>query len=237
MPVECEAESIIAQTSPDATPGSITLTLGGESVLLLGSRALFWPARRRVVIADLHLGKSHLFRRAGIAVPQGATQDDLDRLTQIVAQTDARQVWIVGDVLHGPVHDAGWKAHWLRWRAQHRDLDIAAVVGNHDRALAGANLNIELLGEQCGDGPFLFAHVPHVDPGGRHVLAGHVHPVASVPGVPRRWPVFWAQPRQTVLPAYSAFTGGFAVRAGQGDRLVACVDGVALRVPTLSRAG
>lgn len=85
--------------SPEA---ALAVALAGEPMTLLGERALFWPARARLIIADLHLGKSHVFRRAGIAVPSGATRGDLDRLAALVARTAARELWIVGDVLHGP---------------------------------------------------------------------------------------------------------------------------------------
>lgn len=215
---------------PALPDGALPLELAGQAVLLLGERALYWPARRRLVIADLHLGKSHVFRRAGIAVPRGATQDDLQRLARLVAETAARELWIVGDVLHGPAAQAGWREAWGHWRRQHAGLDIAVLNGNHDRALARAALDVRQLGEVQDDGPFLFRHHPQADPQGRHVVAGHVHPKTSLPGVPRSWPVFWLRQGITVLPAFSDFTGGHVVDAEQGDALVLCVDGVALPV-------
>ncbi|WZB67678.1 metallophosphoesterase [Achromobacter xylosoxidans] len=87
-----------------------------------------------MIIADLHLGKSHVFRRAGIAVPSGATRGDLDRLAALVARTAARELWIVGDLLHGPAAQAAWRDAWLEWRRQHAGLDVAVLAGNHDRA-------------------------------------------------------------------------------------------------------
>jgi len=215
---------------PASRDDALDVVLAGESVTLLGARALYWPARRRLVIADLHLGKSHVFRRAGIAVPSGATQDDLQRLGSLVAATGAGELWMVGDVLHGPASQAGWRDAWLDWRRRHAALDVAAVAGNHDRALGRALLEIRQLGHEAGDGPFLFRHLPDADLQGRHVIAGHVHPKLRMPGVPRDWPVFWLRRRLTVLPAFSAFTGGHAVDAAAGEALVACVEGAALPV-------
>ncbi len=214
-------------------PGSpesegLALSLAGERVVLLGARALHWPARSRLVIADLHLGKSHVFRRHGIAVPRGATGDDLARLADLVVATGARELWIVGDVLHGPAAQAAWRDAWITWRQEHAGVDVAVLAGNHDRALDGAALGMRQLGEACDDGPFVFRHLPNPDTRGRHVIAGHVHPKTRAPGVPRSWPAFWLRPDMTVLPACSDFTGGYAVDAGQGDALVACVDGSAL---------
>ncbi|MVW72033.1 ligase-associated DNA damage response endonuclease PdeM [Bordetella sp. 15P40C-2] len=209
---------------------SVTLTLAGETVVLLGQRALYWPARERLVIADLHLGKGHVFRRSGIAVPRGATEDDLQRLGSLVAMTGAKSLWIVGDVLHGPASGVGWRDSWMRWRRAHATLQVAALVGNHDRALGRADLHIEALGEVAADGPFVFQHMPDWDAHDRHVIAGHVHPQARVPGVPRSWPVYWLRPGLTVLPAFSAFTGGYDVRGLRDGQLIACVDDEAIPI-------
>jgi uncharacterized protein len=43
----------------------LPLLLAGEPVTLAGARALYWPARQALLIADLHLGKADVFRRAG----------------------------------------------------------------------------------------------------------------------------------------------------------------------------
>jgi len=210
--------------------GAFSTQLAGEHVVLLSERALFWPARRRLVIADLHLGKSQVFRHAGIAIPRGTTQDDLVRLAGLVATTGARELWIVGDVLHGPASQARWRDVWRQWRLAHASLDVAALVGNHDRALNHADLGLHLLGEACDDGPFVFRHLPQADTQGRHVIAGHIHPTARMPGVPRQWPIFWLRRGMTVLPAFSAFTGGYLVEAKRGETLVVCVENTVVPV-------
>ena len=213
---------------PELHDDALAIDLAGQIMVLLGARAMYWPARGRLIIADLHLGKSHVFRRSGIAVPSGATQDDLHRLADLVASTGARELWIVGDVLHGPASQAGWRQAWVHWRQQHAGLDVAALAGNHDRALARASLGITQLGYVQHDGPFLFRHLPEADPQGCHVIAGHVHPKVRVPGVPRSWPAFWLRQGMTVLPAFSGFTGGHLLDVAAGDALVACVEGAAL---------
>ena len=92
--------------------------------------------------------------------------------------------------------------------------------GNHDRALHHAGLDIELLGDAVRDGPFVLRHAPAFDPRG-HVLCGHLHPVLKLPGQPRTQ-AFWLQPGCTILPAFSAFTGGHPLRLGRGDVAVLC---------------
>lgn len=199
----------------------------GETMWMLADRALFWVRERRLFLSDLHLGKADVFRRAGIGLPRGGTADDLDRLGRAVALTGATSVWILGDVLHGAVHDSAWRDTWERWRRAHPELAIAALSGNHDRALAGAGLGVALLGESHDTGPFALRHEPtEVD--GLHVLSGHLHPCVAIRELgPRRFPVFWLQPRTTVLPAFSEFTGGCQVDAGHRDGLVVCAAGTA----------
>lgn len=198
-----------------------------EPVRLLASRALFWTRERRLFLSDLHLGKADVFRRAGIGLPRGGTAGDLGRLSEAVALSGATSIWILGDVLHGAVHDSAWLQDWAVWRDAHRHVDIAALTGNHDRVLAQAGLDVTLLGEACDVGPFALRHEP-VEVDGLHVLSGHLHPCVGIPELgPRRWPVFWLQRRLTVLPAFSEFTGGCHVDAARGDGIVVCAAGTA----------
>ena len=215
----------------------ISTSIAGEVVELMAQRALFWPRRSVLFLSDLHLGKGDVFRRAGIALPSGGTEYDLDRLSSLLAVTEARSVCILGDVLHGAVSDSAWRATWAAWREQHAAVAMSALSGNHDRALPGAGLGIDLLGPVCDLGPFALRHEP-AEVGGLHVLSGHLHPCTPMRGLgTRRWPVFWLRPHTTVLPAFSDFTGGCPVEVGRGDGLVVCAHGTAawIRRPATER--
>ncbi len=209
---------------------SLLLTLGGEDVALLGDRALYRPSRRALLIADLHLGKADVFRRAGIGMPAGGTGYDLERLDTLLDRHPVDSLWILGDVLHGPAPRAAWHRRWRSWRERHAALRVVAVRGNHDRGLPGADLGIEDVGESVQDGPFLLRHEPFAHPA-LHVLCGHLHPLARLPGMTRRWPAFWLRDGLTVLPAFSHFTAGVAPLLQPGERLVACVEDVAIALP------
>lgn len=207
----------------------LPLQLGGEPMLLLGGRALLWPARRTLLIADLHLGKADVFRRAGIALPTGGTGDDLQRLQGLVTAHQCEQLWILGDVLHGPAHRAAWYQQWLGWREQHAALAIHVVKGNHDRHLPHAALQVELH-DRARLGPFLLRHEPMAD-SAAHVLAGHVHPQIALPALRRRFPAFWLRDGITILPAFSAFTAGVVPVLSAGEQLLACVEGSVVPLP------
>lgn len=206
------------------------VSIAGEPVRLLAERALYWPARRRLLIADLHLGKGDAFRSAGIALPSGGTLHDLARIGALVSATGATALWVLGDFLHGSAHERSWRAGWEAWRAARPGLQVGVLAGNHDRAAGGLGLEVDLLGHAVEDGPFSLRHAP--DPRARgHVLCGHLHPTARVDGLPRRWPAFWLRDGHTVLPAFSRFTGGRTPATCEGGAFVACIEGHVLRVP------
>jgi DNA ligase-associated metallophosphoesterase len=192
---------------------ALEIVLAGEPVRLLADRALYWPARARLLIADVHLGKGDVFRAAGIPVPTGGTAHDLARLDALLRATDARALWVLGDFLHGPRH-AGVDAAWRAFRSAHAHVHMAVVRGNHDRSFAADAAGVEEVADGSVDGPFVFRHAPPAPRGARgddaHLLCGHVHPTLRIPGTGAH-PLFWLQPGCTVLPAFSRFTGGYRV--------------------------
>jgi uncharacterized protein len=204
----------------------LRVEIAGEPVELLADRALYWPRRERLLVADLHLGKGDTFRAAGIPVPSGGTAHDLRRIDALLRATGARSLWILGDFLHARRH-AAVDAAWRALREAHRELAFGVVPGNHDRALDTGVAGLDVIVEDTIEPPFVFRHAPAAHaPANGHVICGHVHPVLRLPGAGRH-PVFWLQPGMTVLPAFSAFTGGHAVRREPGVDIVAC-DGSAL---------
>jgi len=209
---------------------SLTVERAGQPVQLLAERALFWPARRWLLIADLHLGKGEALRRGGIAVPRGGTREDLQRLHLLVEQTGAVALHVLGDFLHG-ASEGAWREDWHAWRAQHATLAISIVAGNHDRRLArnAEAWEVALHPEGESHGPFEFRHMPRET--AAHVIAGHVHPRVHYPGLPGRWPAFLLWPHMTILPAFSLFTGGANALPGTGAHAIACLDGLVAALP------
>ncbi|HEY0334195.1 MAG TPA: ligase-associated DNA damage response endonuclease PdeM [Stenotrophomonas sp.] len=207
-------------------------SIGGESVVLLGERALYRPTRQALLISDLHLGKADAFRRAGIGLPRGGTAHDLQRLDGLLERHPVRQLWILGDVLHGAVFDAAWRGQWLQWRERHASLDVVVVRGNHDRVLQPATLQLRDAGTQALEGGWLLRHDP-VPSRDAHVVCGHLHPLCELPGLRRRFPAFWLREGVTVLPAFSHFTAGVAPLLTRGEQLVVCVEGDAVALPVV----
>jgi DNA ligase-associated metallophosphoesterase len=201
--------------------------VAGERLELFATRALHWPRAGALLIADLHLGKAATFRAAGIALPRGSTEHDLMRLGATLGQCAAERLIVLGDFLHGASRNEHWQRQWHQWRAQHASLAVQVIGGNHDHSLRRLELGIDYLGTACTEAPFELRHAPGADAAG-HVLCGHLHPVVRLPGIPGRWPAFVLGTHQTVLPAFSEFTGGVEVAVTESQLAVCVADSIAL---------
>jgi DNA ligase-associated metallophosphoesterase len=192
----------------------IEVGCAGQTLWLLAEKAVWWPARRMLMIADVHIGKAASYRVLGQPVPHGTTQDNLQRLDRIIARMAPSTLVFLGDFLHGPeLHAAtGPTMAALReWRARHAGLECVLIRGNHD-ARAGdpeGMLRMEVVEEPYRLGGLALCHHPQVD-AGHYVLAGHNHPAYLLRGRGRdrlRLPCFAVGPDGMVLPAFGAFTG------------------------------
>lgn len=203
---------------------SLAIELAGEEVLLHHDRALIWPARRAVFVADLHLGKSDVFRRAGIAIPEGATLADLNRLTRLVEEEQIDTLIVLGDFVHGrTTMSSAHRNHFAMWREHHQSLRVVIVEGNHDRHERETRdaWNVEWVGEGFQVGPFVCAHHPRASQSG-YVLSGHVHPVVKLHASSReraRMPVLCITQDFAVLPSFGSFTGGAEVELVDHQRV------------------
>jgi DNA ligase-associated metallophosphoesterase len=216
---------------------TLALAWAGEQLLLDGERALAWPARSTVVVADVHLGKDGAFRRAGYALPAGETQVDLERLGRLVERHRARRLLVLGDFVHAPPAAADpLLAALAQWLAARPTLALEVVIGNHDRPSAGAPLSrlVQWRAEGLREGPFEWRHAAAAtsDPAA-HQVCGHVHPALRLRSGPHslRLPVFALESRRLTLPAFAGFSGGATPQVEDAARFFAVVDGSVLALP------
>jgi DNA ligase-associated metallophosphoesterase len=190
---------------------------------LLPERAAFWPRLGTLLVADAHLGKAAAFRRAGIPVPSGTTEENLQRLTTLVRTLEAARIVFLGDMLHSRVARETSAEAFVLWREEHDAVEMVLVRGNHDRRAGDPPPDWRV---QCFDDPWTLAsvalcHMPRPVPD-YYAIGGHTHPAATLVGRGRehvRLPCFLFTPEYAILPAFGPFTGMANVEPAADDRL------------------
>lgn len=208
--------------------GYISHIIQNEHFILSAERTIFWEAEKTLLIADLHIGKSGHFRKAGIGIPQSVYKNDLQRLVTQLLFFKAERLIIVGDLSHSKANRE--LELFQRWRNDFSTLDIHLTKGNHDilgdhwYQESGITVHHPIL--QIGN--FGFTHEPleYFDDD-LYYFAGHVHPAVQVRGRGRqamRLPCFYFSQQQAILPAFSMFTGTYTVRPDVGETVVAIAN-------------
>lgn len=215
-----------------SSPGgaaAIEVELGGERLLLLAQKAALLVDRQTLLVADVHLGKAHSFRRLGVPVPHGTSAETLGRLSALLQRHAVRRIVFLGDLLHSRHAQApSTRSALADWCAAHGDVQRTLVRGNHDRHAGdpAAAFGFEVVDEPLILGGLALCHHPASHPG-RYVLAGHLHPCVGIGGAARdrlRLPCFHLGAGCGVLPAFGAFTGMHPVEPAPSDRLLAIAD-------------
>jgi DNA ligase-associated metallophosphoesterase len=214
----------------------IDCSVAGEDLVLLPERAVFWPAKKALFVADFHLGKAASFRGAGIPLPSGTTTENVERLGRAIDKTGAKQVVFLGDFLHSAQgRAASTFGRFGAWRDARKTLDLTLVRGNHDKKAGDPP---DAWGMRCIEagerlGPFVLNHEPGAAKGGGYALAGHIHPAVRLSASGEkslRLPCFWFGARCGVLPAFGAFTGNAEVLPRRGDQVFVIAEQEVLQV-------
>jgi uncharacterized protein len=211
----------------------LRLAWQGCELILLPGRALYLPAAQALLVADWHLGKDDVLRRAGIPLPTGSLEAELARLDALIVASGARELFVLGDLVHGAIHEqAPWRVEFGRWRARHRQLALRVVRGNHDRHLDALAAEVDEIAPTIAIGPISAVHeVDGALPGLQ--VGGHLHPVVRLKAGRQRErvAVYWVRSRQIVLPAFGRLTGGWPLPADAGGRVYAALDASVIPLP------
>ena len=165
----------------------------GETLHLMPSGALYWPARRTLAVTDLHLGKSErLARRGGSLLPPYETQATLEKLDRDLEHTRAETVICLGDSFDDLAALNGIEESSRLWLTR-------LMAGKSWTWITGGTHRAELRLQ-----PFTFRHI--AEPPDTGEISGHYHPKARLAGQSR--PCFLADAQRLILPAYGAYTGG-----------------------------
>jgi DNA ligase-associated metallophosphoesterase len=183
----------------------------GIDLVALPQGALYWPARRALLVADLHFEKASWFARFGQMLPPYDSMATLADLTALVTATSAEEVWCLGDSFHD---SRGCERLPEQAQASLRALTDATrwtwITGNHDAGMVD-HCGGTLIDEAVVDGLVLRHEADARD--SRPELSGHYHPKLRLTvrgrNVARR--CFVASATKLILPAFGALTGGLDV--------------------------
>lgn len=191
------------------------------------SGALYWPAEKALIVADLHLEKGSSFARGGQMLPPYDTRETLTKLAEVLDRYEPEAVIALGDSLHdvdGAERMSDEDLEILRMLQEGRDW--LWVTGNHDPKVS-ERLGGYVSGDVLIEGLAL-RHVP--TPGhATHEIAGHMHPAARLVmhGYSLRRPCFVGNGMRLIVPAFGTYCGGLNVLAPEFEPMFRA-DGLAV---------
>jgi DNA ligase-associated metallophosphoesterase len=179
-----------------------------HDLMALPQGALFWPARRALLVADLHLEKASWFARLGQMLPPYDSIATLSDLTALAASCAAEEIWCLGDSFHDR---HGCDRLPAKARALLTALTASTrwtwITGNHDPGIAD-HCGGAIVDQAEVDGLLLRHEANPAEH--RPELSGHFHPKLRITHrgrqISRR--CFVATERKVILPAFGALTGG-----------------------------
>lgn len=198
----------------------VRFSFSGTDLMALPQGALFWPARRALLVADLHLEKASWFARLGQMLPPYDSIATLSDLTAVAAATGAEEIWCLGDSFHDR-----FGCDRLPAQARDRLLVLTShtrwtwITGNHDPGFAD-HCGGSIMDEAEVDGLWLRHQADPADP--RPEISGHFHPKLRIRmrgrQVSRR--CFVATGSKLILPAFGSLTGGLDAHHPEIERAV-----------------
>ena len=196
-------------TAVAAKPKQTLLHLAGEMLTPLAEGALWWAARRVLVVSDLHLEKGSNYAAAGQMLPPYDTGATLARVERLAAALRPEIILSLGDSFHDRRAEQRLpEAYVARIKALTAAHDWVWIEGNHDpdppAHLGGRAAKVLRMDR------LVFRHEPEGEAG---EVAGHLHPVAKVAGRGRsvRRRCFASDGARLVMPAMGAYAGGLNI--------------------------
>lgn len=201
--------------------------------LLPDHALLIGKSETHLVAADLHLGKSAAFRANGLPVPEGDTERDLGRLSELVETHRPDHLVIAGDLFHADSGQTEEVISVFLDFVRKTGIPFTLVKGNHDRKIRSLPSEIDQA-DHLDIGEIRIVHKPENSSDEHFNICGHIHPVVKIPdgkNTSLRLPCFHLRENILTLPSFGSFTGGHVLKAGKTDRFFVSHMGKVIEVP------
>lgn len=205
---------------PPGLSRAIAIRLAGASFVPHLSGGLFWPGEDTLIVSDLHLEQGVSLARRGLHVPPYDTQATLSELKNLLAETGAQRLVLLGDSFHAPdAHAVLDEQACAELQAITGLVETIWICGNHDPDPPG-NLGGRAATELTL-GAIILRHIPSPVPHGCVEISGHLHPGVSIINRGRRThgKCFVSDQRRLIMPAFGAYTGALSVSSRAYDGL------------------
>lgn len=185
------------------------ITIEDTALFADPSGALYWPAVKTLVVADLHLEKGSAYAAKGLMLPPYDTRATLGELQRLIRRYTPARVVCLGDSFHdtGAADRIAPADREMLVRLMD-GVDWVWVLGNHDPAIPS------VLGgravTEVAEGRLVLRHAPAGAVLSAGEIVGHFHPKACVTTSAGRVvaPCFAHDGRRMVMPAFGAYAGG-----------------------------
>lgn len=183
------------------------LILGGLQLILLPEKAVWIPALKSLIVADVHLDKAAHFRKNGLPVPDLESTGSIKTLAQLLQALRPEQLVVLGDLIHTTIGQE--LSAFTNLTSQIPACKL--ITGNHDKQLHGhflgenweASTNMRM-------GEVLLVHGDQPIPSTTWSICGHWHPGVRIKMEFKKqvFPAFiYRNQQQLILPAFGKFTG------------------------------
>jgi uncharacterized protein len=194
------------------TEGTLLIEFGGEKLLLLPEKAVYFSDQKLLCIADIHLGKAAHFRKNGMALPSQNVSADLLKLQDLIANYAPEKVVFLGDLFHSKANES--VLEFIDFLSALPQIRFILVKGNHDiinfNNYETPNFEVVL---EMQIGKILLTHEPIEDKNCFNIC-GHIHPGVRIRGRAKQGATlacFYKLDRQLLIPAFGQLTGLFVM--------------------------
>jgi uncharacterized protein len=185
--------------------GSSRVLLCGKSFIADSTGALYWPAERTLIVADLHLEKGSYLTEDGVMLPPYDTRSAFEKLEEALDRYEPARVIAVGDSFCGGASLSAPDVDWLKDLIE--DREWFWVVGESQQPIP--DLTGAVTCPLYTLGGVKFRYEPVRAPVG-HEIAGRMHPIARVSeyGLINRARCFVSNGMRMILPSVGAYSAG-----------------------------